>query len=126
VTTFSAASGKSVGGLSTNPGASLDTKKHIADGKTMTTPGGRKIKIEAAPSDTNDPGNCAAPRMIQAAVQAGLTPVAMTEFWVGPANSNYSAGAHAESCDTCKRILPAMLCPEPPDPSDRDKVHVVA
>jgi hypothetical protein len=125
VTTFTAASGKKVPGLSTNPSSSPDTRKHIADGKTMTTPGGRKIKIEPASSDTNDPGNCAAPKMIQAAIEAGLEPVAMTEFWVGPGNSNFSEGAHAESCNTCKRILPAMLCPEPPDPSEPDKVHVV-
>lgn len=119
-TVFVRNSGAGVGGAAT-----ADLKTPMAAGETFTAPGGRKYQIARADGDTNDPGNCAAPKLIHAALEAGLQPVAMTEYWVGPANSNFEDGAHAESCATCKRILPAMLCPEPPDPDDPDKVYVV-
>lgn len=115
-------SGKNVNGLS----PTLDLKSMMANqNSTFTTPGGRRYQVRPAQTDTTaGPGNCAAPKLIYEALQAGLTPVALTEFWVGPAGK-YGDGDHTQSCDTCKRILPAMLCPEPPDPNDPTKVYMV-
>ncbi|NVB41070.1 hypothetical protein G6O69_24740 [Pseudenhygromyxa sp. WMMC2535] len=114
-------SGKTVAGLP----ATTDVKGSMAQGQTFTTPGGRKYTVQPNANDTNAPGNCAAPKLIHSAVQQGLAPVGMTEFWVGPANSNFNDGDHAPSCPTCQRILSSMLCPEPPDPENPDQVYTV-
>ena len=114
-------SGKSVAGLP----ASIDIKTPMANGQTFTTPGGRKYTVQPNANDTNAPGNCAAPKLVHAAIQQGVTPIGMTEFWVGPANSNFNDGDHTASCDTCKRVLPSMLCPAPPDPNNPNQVYTV-
>ncbi|PRQ03029.1 hypothetical protein ENSA5_19680 [Enhygromyxa salina] len=78
--------------------------------------GGRKYKAEKVDGSSR-PGNCAAPKLIFHARVKGLTPVALTESWHGrspPSGAPFSHGNHAESCETCKDMLPAMLCPEPP------------
>lgn len=83
------------------------------------TVGGRTIMIHPNPADAQPPGNCAAPKLIVAAIQQGLKPVAMTEFWRGPTAGPYSDGNHYESCSTCQRVLPSLLCPEPPPKRSR-------
>ncbi|WP_255215902.1 DUF4150 domain-containing protein [Pseudenhygromyxa sp. WMMC2535] len=94
-------------------------------GQPMRTVGGRKVVFRPAPTDSTAPGNCAAPKLIQAAIAEGLTPLSMTEFWRGPKAGPYSDGNHAASCTTCQRILPALLCPEPPNSSNPDQIHYV-
>ena len=91
----------------------------------MKTVGGRTVEFRPAPTDSTAPGSCAAPKLIQSAIAQGLTPLAMTEFWRGPTAGPYSDGNHAASCTTCQRILPALLCPEPPPKKNPDQVHVV-
>jgi hypothetical protein len=94
-------------------------------GQDMRSVGGRRLRIRPAATDSTPPGNCAAPKLIQAAIAQGLTPLAMTEFWRGPTAGPYSDGNHAASCTTCQRILPALLCPEPPPKDNPDYVYVV-
>jgi hypothetical protein len=61
------------------------------------------------------PGVCAAPRALQAAKDAGCTPVGLTEVWAGR-GPKYKRGHSIESCPSCKYNLPAMLCSNPPKP----------
>jgi hypothetical protein len=56
---------------------------------------------------------CAAQRLLNAARQMGLKPIAMTEALQGPSTKNYKSGRHATSCPVCVEELPAMLCPDP-------------
>lgn len=75
------------------------------------TAGGRPIN----PPDYTVPGSnlggqCAAAKAVLAANAAGLKPIAMTETWSGPPNQSFKEGKHAESCETCKKLLPALLC----------------
>lgn len=86
-----------------------------AQGKSL---GGQPYSVKKAPNSSR-PGNCAAPKMIEQARRRGLTPIGMTEAWHGPpppSGAPYSHGTHAESCETCKKLLPAMLCPQEPPP----------
>ena len=57
----------------------------------------------------NVPLRCAAPILIQYALQNNLGLVAMTEQWFQPGSPGHRASR--ESCRTCQNILPAMLCP---------------
>ncbi len=80
------------------------------------TAGGRAIKpADYTRKGSNKGGQCAGAKVILAANAAGLKPVAMTEIWSGPSNSNFSEGKHAESCETCKQLLSDLLCDQPPD-----------
>ncbi len=63
----------------------------------------------------NVPGRCAGPKAIIAANNNGFKPVGMTESWVGRRNPNFKEGDHAESCGTCKKLLPMLLCDQPPE-----------
>jgi len=99
--------------------------QHNPVGQSMKTVGGRNVMFRSAPTDSTVPGSCAAPKLIQAAIAEGLTPLSMTEFWRGPTSDPYSDGNHAASCTTCQRILPALLCPEPPSSSNPDYVYYV-
>ncbi|MFO0888046.1 MAG: DUF4150 domain-containing protein [Isosphaeraceae bacterium] len=67
---------------------------------------------------SNPPGQCAAPKLIQAAKDGGCTPLALSEAWCGPSN-RFTSGHSVESCASCKYNLPQMLCsndPKPPPP----------
>lgn len=81
------------------------------DPDRLRTRGGRRLDpalVYAAPN-SNPPGNCAAPKLIQQCYSDGLIPRNMVEMFYGqnsPAN-----GQVIESCDTCKNLLPPMLCP---------------
>ncbi|WP_414653972.1 DUF4150 domain-containing protein [Hyalangium sp.] len=59
----------------------------------------------------NEPGNCAAQKMIQHAAQKGCKPVAMTEAWCGGPKSKRTHNHSIESCANCRRNIPKMLCP---------------
>lgn len=120
--TLRASSGRPPAGFLPIPNPQLD----LVGSGPMKTAGGRTVVLRDAPTDSTPPGNCAAPKLIQAAIQQGLTPLAMTEFWRGPTAGPYSDGNHAASCTTCQRILPALLCPEPPPKGNPDHVHVVS
>lgn len=81
------------------------------DTERLRTRGGRRIDpalVYPAPQ-SNPPGNCAAPKLIQQCYRDGHLPANMVEMFYGknsPAN-----GQVIESCDTCKNLLPPMLCP---------------
>lgn len=91
------------------------------------TVGGRRLIVKKAPNfKGNEPGNCAAQKLISEAIQRGYTIKSMTEFWVGPTNSEgRKDGRHYESCSTCKQILPALLCPKPPEHPDEPFTIVI-
>lgn len=78
--------------------------------------GGQTIKFPASKGKGNPPGTCAAQKLISEAQRLGLEIQSMTEFWVGPTNEEGRRdGHHYESCPTCKKLLPAMLCMQPGD-----------
>jgi hypothetical protein len=79
--------------------------------RRLRTRGGRRIDsalVYSAPN-SNPPGNCAAPKLIQQCYTDGEQPVSMVEMFYG--NNSPVNGRVIESCDTCKILLPAMLCP---------------
>lgn len=65
----------------------------------------------------NEPGNCAAQKMLQHAARSGCKPIAMTEAWCGGPKSKYAHNHSIESCSNCRRNLPKMLCPNKPKDS---------
>jgi len=68
------------------------------------------------------PGACCAPKLLMAifrkhaAIGGEISQIRMSEmFWKNTANgtqgkSNWSSGEAVHSCDTCKRVVPVMLC----------------
>lgn len=83
----------------------------------LTSRGGQKIETARNPNfDGPEVGSCAAQKLVSEAGRLGLEIKSMTEFWVGPTNKEGRRdGHHYESCATCKKLLPAMLCPKPGD-----------
>ena len=68
-------------------------------------------------------GECCAPKLLQAAFQLGLQPVAMAEFWLGPSKPGHyrQPGAFFPACRRkCYPILGHMLkgLPVEPDPAE--------
>lgn len=69
----------------------------------------------------NDPGSCAAPRLIQQAMEdheASQPAIRgnweMTEIWYDPnteADDSYVHGLSAKHCNTCAKLVPLLLCP---------------
>ena len=64
------------------------------------------------------PGNCAAPRLIEAALKdpdVSHDPMtwSMSEVMYNPTGSNQQwwHGLTANSCDTCEKLVPMLLCP---------------
>ncbi len=124
--TLRACSGRPPAGFLPIPEPQLNLLSKLRKGDTLTTVGERRVRLKRKPGfDSTPPGNCAAPKLIQAAIEQGLTPLAMTEFWRGPTLGPYRDANHAASCSTCKRILPALLCPEPPPKNNPNEVYVV-
>ncbi|QRK11303.1 DUF4150 domain-containing protein [Archangium violaceum] len=62
----------------------------------------------------NEPGNCAAQKLIQQAAKRGCSPLAMTEAWCGGSKSGHTHNHSIESCDSCKLAIPQMLCAAQP------------
>lgn len=118
--------------LQLHSGSSIDIKgfplkpKPTADFQ-LKSRGGQTIKVSRNSKFDGPPvGNCAAQKLISEATRLGLEIKSMTEFWVGPDdkkndNGHYKDGHHYESCATCKKLLPAMLCPKP---GDETTVHL--
>lgn len=78
------------------------------------TAGGRPITPGDHTVDgSNEGGACAAAQAILKANAMGLKIESMTEVWSGPPNSNFKTGQHTDSCDTCKELLPLLLCDKP-------------
>ncbi|WP_414639279.1 DUF4150 domain-containing protein [Archangium sp.] len=77
--------------------------------------GGQNIQVVRSEQfEGPEVGSCAAQKLISEASRLGLEIKSMTEFWVGPTNKEGRRdGHHYESCATCKKLLPAMLCPKP-------------
>lgn len=79
--------------------------------------------------------DCAAPKLIQYAVDHGYTPLALAEFWWGssPSQGVRQHGRYYPSCrGKCRPILPFMLAgrpleaePEPPRVAEDDTLEVV-
>lgn len=57
-------------------------------------------------------GDCCAPKLLQYAYKHGLQPLAIAEFWWGPASNDYlrQPGLYYPACQSkCRPILPFML-----------------
>ncbi|KIG16605.1 hypothetical protein DB30_04224 [Enhygromyxa salina] len=92
---------------------------HQSPGGVGKSRGGQDYNVKKV-KGSSKLGACAGPKLVFQARVRGLTPVAMTESWHGappPSGRSHAHGVHAESCDTCKKLLPAMLCPEKPPES---------
>lgn len=55
-------------------------------------------------------GWCAAPKLLAEAAKQGLTPVSMTEFWMGKKAGSNEEGAIIPSCQYCKTFMGFALC----------------
>lgn len=55
-------------------------------------------------------GWCAAPKLLAEAKAKGLTPVSMTEFWMGKPAGNNTEGSIVPSCPHCKSFIGFALC----------------
>lgn len=53
---------------------------------------------------------CAAPKMIIAALDNGWVPLEMAEMWINSDNEDLTSGSFYESCDVCKGFLGTLLC----------------
>jgi hypothetical protein len=114
-------SGDLVEQFPTRPHDFFDKNKKQGNGYTFKTRGGQEVQVNQPRSKAIRAGNCAAPRMIAEANEKGYEILSMTEFWIGPPNGKRKDARHYESCDTCKQLLPAMLCDAKPDPENKIK-----
>jgi len=55
-------------------------------------------------------GWCAAPKLLAEAKAKGLTPVSMTEFWMGKDLGDKAEGVIVPSCDFCRGFIGFNLC----------------
>ena len=55
-------------------------------------------------------GNCAAPRLLLYAMSRGWEPLEMMEQWYGPATEVKEHGQDYPPCETCRMLLPVLLC----------------
>ncbi len=91
----------------------------IFDTYTLTNALGERVPLRqlyALREPPSGAGDCAAPKLIGAAVKLGLRPLALTEFWWGPAppGGGRTHGRHFAACQTkCGPLLPFLLRPHP-------------
>lgn len=80
---------------------------------TLTNFAGESLDIQALARDRNLPtgtGDCCAPKLLHAAAQHGLTPLAMAEFWWGPAQGDKQPGQFYGACaERCQPIMGFLL-----------------
>jgi DNA repair exonuclease SbcCD ATPase subunit len=76
----------------------------------LNPPNFEKVINNQKLSHNGQTGYCAAPKLLNEAMQKGLTPVSMTEFWVGPPLREYKEGDIVPSCNFCKSFIGFTLC----------------
>ncbi len=80
---------------------------------TLTNFAGESLPIQALARGGNLPtgtGDCCAPKLLHTAAQYGLEPLAMAEFWWGPAQGDRRAGEFYGACaDRCQPIMGFLL-----------------
>ncbi|MEP0928354.1 MULTISPECIES: RluA family pseudouridine synthase [Cyanophyceae] len=89
----------------------LQAEMHAA--YTLTNFAGESLAIENLAGQGNLPtgtGDCCAPKLLHAAAQHGLVPLAMAEFWWGSAQGDKQPGEFYEACtDRCQPIMGFLL-----------------
>ncbi len=95
--------------------ASRSLMRRIHDTYRVPSFDGSVRSLRALFTDREPPsgaGDCAAPKLLAAAIAAGLEPVALAEFWWGapPRAGGRRSGAFYPSCrEKCEPVLPFML-----------------
>jgi hypothetical protein len=92
------------------PAATMAIRSVDSKGRTIAKPLSPGLRDTGAAS--NPPGQCAAPKLVQAALRAGYTIEEMTEIWWDPdgVNPNLVNGTVYSSCETCQNNVCQMLC----------------
>ncbi|MGB3309141.1 MAG: pseudouridine synthase [Nodosilinea sp.] len=89
----------------------LQTNMHTA--YSLTNFAGESVAIQALAGKGNLPtgtGDCCAPKLLHLAAQHGLVPLAMAEFWWGPAQGDKQPGEFYGACaDRCQPIMGFLL-----------------
>lgn len=67
-------------------------------------------KLRGHSENANQPGNCAAPKLLLYAISRGWEPLEMVEQWYGPATDVKEHGQNYAPCETCRNLLPHLLC----------------
>jgi tRNA pseudouridine32 synthase/23S rRNA pseudouridine746 synthase len=82
---------------------------------TLTNFAGNVVSLQTLADSSNLPtgtGDCCAPKLLHFAATYGLRPLAMAEFWWGPANSSqtYQPGSFHGACqERCQPIMGFLL-----------------
>ncbi|MBD2114368.1 RluA family pseudouridine synthase [Nodosilinea sp. FACHB-141] len=89
----------------------LQAEMHAAC--TLTNFAGESLAIQNLVGQGNLPtgtGDCCAPKLLHAAAQLGLEPLAMAEFWWGPPQGDKQPGKfHGACADRCQPIMGFLL-----------------
>ncbi|MBW4463152.1 MAG: RluA family pseudouridine synthase [Nodosilinea sp. WJT8-NPBG4] len=89
----------------------LQAEMHAA--YTLTNFAGESLAIENLAGQGNLPtgtGDCCAPKLLHAAAQLGLVPLALAEFWWGPAQGDKQPGEFYGACaERCQPIMGFLL-----------------
>ncbi|WOD41147.1 RluA family pseudouridine synthase [Nodosilinea sp. E11] len=89
----------------------LQTEMHAA--YRLTNFAGESVALQTLAQRGNLPtgtGDCCAPKLLHAAAQLSLKPLAMAEFWWGPAQSDKQPGEFYGACaERCQPIMGFLL-----------------
>ncbi|MGF1520588.1 MAG: pseudouridine synthase [Nodosilinea sp.] len=86
----------------------LQSDMHAA--YTLTNFAGDSVAIEALGNLPTGTGDCCTPKLLHAAAQHGLVPLALAEFWWGPAQGDKQPGEFYGACtDRCQPIMGFLL-----------------
>jgi hypothetical protein len=66
--------------------------------------------LKGKSQNANLAGNCAAPRLLLYAMSRGWEPLEMVEQWFGPATESKEHGHDYPPCETCRGLVPVLLC----------------
>lgn len=66
--------------------------------------------LKGSSPTANEPGACAAPRLLLYAMSRGWEPLSMLEQWYGPPTEIREPGQYYGPCETCRKLLPVLLC----------------
>ncbi len=76
----------------------------------LTNFAGESVAIQSLGKLPTGTGDCCAPKLLHTAVQYGLTPLAMAEFWWGTAQGDRTPGEFYGACaERCQPILGFLL-----------------